>query len=212
MTLQNRVDPFGEIRAVPERGTLMGNRGGRLHDERQRLGRSRWTSRRWIACLLEFKGRRRALMQPGRYTELFFLDEATALAAGHRPCAECRRPAFEAFRSAFAEAPGGGEPPRADAMDVEMHEARVRRDRSKLTWSAGFADLPDGVLFARGTTREQAWLVWRGHALRWSFGGYTTLERPSGDEPVRVLTPRPIARVLRHGYAADLHPSARTLF
>src|SRR3954465_3835639 len=100
MPRQNRVTPFGQIVAEPQRGTLMGNRG-RLHDEEGRIRRP-WQLERWIVCLLEFKGRKRQVMTPGHYTELFFLDEATALAAGHRPCAECRRVAFDAFRRALA--------------------------------------------------------------------------------------------------------------
>jgi hypothetical protein len=100
MPLQNRVSPRGEIIVSPARGTFMGNRGGVLHNERRQIVRP-YASRRWITCLLEFKGRRRTVMSPGRYTELFFLDEAVALAAGHRPCAECRRDRFNAFRDAW---------------------------------------------------------------------------------------------------------------
>ena len=103
MTLQNRVTPFGEIIATPERGAYMGNRGGRIHhNDRQELQTRRWASRQWITCLLEFKGRHRMVMQPNRYTELFFLDEVTAFAAGHRPCAECRRDDFSRFMTAWA--------------------------------------------------------------------------------------------------------------
>src|SRR6476469_9350587 len=103
--LQNRVTPFGEIVAVPERGTMLGNRGI-LHDADGRL-RRRWAGRAWICCLLEFRGRRDPVMAPGHYTRLFFLDEPTALAAGHRPCAYCRRTAYLAFRSAWADANAG---------------------------------------------------------------------------------------------------------
>lgn len=105
MPLQNRVTPFGEIVASEARGTLMGNRGC-LHDEHRNLGRRRWTTKSWVTCLLSFGGRRRELMRPGYYTELFFLDEATALAAGHRPCAECRREAFRRFVDGWATGTG----------------------------------------------------------------------------------------------------------
>ena len=101
MPLQNRVTPFSTIEAVPHRGLFMGNRG-RLHDDHRRLVTTGWRSRAWLICLLEFRGRHRTVMAPRRYTELFFLDEAVALAAGHRPCAECRRPAFRAFMTAWA--------------------------------------------------------------------------------------------------------------
>ena len=106
MPLQNRVDPFGAILAMPERGTLMGNRGGRIHDASQRIGGRRWTSRRWIACELVYKGWHRPVMGEG-YTELFFLDEVTALAAGHRPCFFCRRRDARSFAPHFAAALGG---------------------------------------------------------------------------------------------------------
>src|ERR1700732_822885 len=106
MARQNRVTPAGDVIATPERGTFLGNRGV-LHDDQGRIKRA-WQLKRWIVCVLEFKGRRRAVMTPGRYTELFFLDEATALAAGHRPCAECRRERFNAFREAWLRGDPGG--------------------------------------------------------------------------------------------------------
>ena len=124
MPLQNRVTPRGDIVATPARGTLTGNRGI-LHDAGRQLGAARWRHHRWICCRLDFKGRRRAVMAPGRYTELFFLDEATALAAGHRPCWECRREAFQDFQSAWRCAFGGADDVGAAAMDRILHRARV---------------------------------------------------------------------------------------
>ena len=115
MPLQNRVTPFGAIVATPERGTMVGNRGV-LHDDERRLVRP-WRLRRWICCVLEFKGIRRTVMSPRRWTELFFLDEATAFAAGHRPCFECRRASALAYQAAWARAFGLRELPKADAMD-----------------------------------------------------------------------------------------------
>src|SRR3954451_8147614 len=126
MPRQNRVTPFGEIVAVPERGTMMGNRGV-LHDARGRIFRP-WQVKRWLICLLEFRGRHRAVMAPNRYTELFFLDEATALAAGHRPCFECRRGRFLAFRDAWAAGNResiGPEAIRAAMIDDRLHAERV---------------------------------------------------------------------------------------
>ena len=123
--LQNRVDPFGELWATPERGRLMGNRGGRFHDEAQRIGRRRWASKQWIACVCEFKGRRREVFGRG-YTELFFRDEPTALAAGHRPCFECRRAEAQAFQAAFP-----GVAPRAPAMDARLHAERLDPDAAE---------------------------------------------------------------------------------
>ena len=126
MPLQNRVTPEGEIIATPHRGLMMGNRGGAFHLPDRTLGARRWATRQWIACVLEFKGRHRAaMMQPNRYTELFFLDEATALAAGHRPCFECRRRDAERFAALWAETRGWPAPARAPEMDVGLHAERV---------------------------------------------------------------------------------------
>src|SRR5579862_8165650 len=123
MPLQNRVTPFGELVAVPARGTLFGNRGGRFHTDAKTLTARRWASRQWICCVLDFKGRRRDVW--GRfYTELFFLDEATALAAGHRPCFECRRKDAQAFAEAWRVATGAADPPSADEMDWVLHDQR----------------------------------------------------------------------------------------
>ena len=138
MPRQNRVTPFGEIVATPERGTFMGNRGV-LHDSEGRILRA-WQLRRWIACVLEFRGRKRQVMTPGRYTELFFLDEATALAAGHRPCAECRHARFLAFCNAWGSAqPAEGTSPRPTATEIDdrLHSERLAFDRSKLSFCSG---------------------------------------------------------------------------
>jgi hypothetical protein len=144
---QNRVTPFGDIIAAPERGTFLGNRGV-LHDAEGRIRRT-WQVKRWIVCVLDFRGRKRTVMTPGRYTELFFLDEAMALAAGHRPCAECRHARFLDFGHAWALVrPEGGAFPRptADEIDRRLHAERVAADRSKQSFVAALDDLPDGVL------------------------------------------------------------------
>jgi hypothetical protein len=188
--LQNRVDPFGEFHAVAERGGLMGNRGGRLHRDDQTLSGRRWTSRRWIACVCAFKGRRREVWGKG-YTELFFLDEPTALAAGHRPCFECRRQAAKAFLAAFPGRPGG-----ADDMDEALHRERVENRRKRL-WRARLGELPDGAMIAR---QGRAHAVRSGALLPWSFAGYGT---PALLEPkaiVDVLTPPSTVAALRAGY------------
>src|ERR1700733_13647396 len=124
MPLQNRVDPFGKLIRTPARGAMMGNRGGVLHNSEREIVRP-YKSRRWITCLLEFKGRHRIVMSERRYTELFFLDEATAFAAGHRPCAECRRERFNAFKEAWRCSRGQAALPYADEMDLELHRARI---------------------------------------------------------------------------------------
>ena len=130
MPLQNRVDPFGNLFRTDARGTMMGNRGGVMHRDREIL--RTFKSRRWITCLLEFKGRRRVVMTEKRYTELFFLDEAVAFAAGHRPCAECRRERFNAFKQAWGRLKGLDKLPFADEMDLVLHAARIDSGRNKI--------------------------------------------------------------------------------
>ncbi|MFL5386060.1 MAG: hypothetical protein ACJ8GN_26395 [Longimicrobiaceae bacterium] len=198
MPRQNRVTPRGELVAVDARGTFMGNRGC-LHDAAGRIRRA-WQLKRWIVCELEFKGRHRPVMQPGCYTELFFLDEATALAAGHRPCAECRRPAFRAFLAAWA-AGGPGGLPSAPALDEVLH-----RERTSPPWRAPLGTLPDGAFVALpGDPRP--FLVLGDALLAWTPGGYTDRRaRPSAT--VEVLTPRSTVEALRAGYRPVLHSSA----
>ena len=196
MPLQNRVTPFGDIVAAPERGTMMGNRGI-LHDERQMLGGRRWTHKAWICCVTEFRGRKRQVMAPGRYTELFFLDEAVALAAGHRPCFECRREAAKAYAACW----GGS--PRAGELDRVLHAERLDGRRRRIHIRE-FADLPDGAFVSRDGA---AWLVRAMMMLRYAPGGYDgATERPAG--AVEVLTPPATLRTLKAGYAPLLHPSA----
>ncbi len=206
MPLQNRVTPFGAIVADPARGAWMGNRG-RLHDDRRTLSRRRWTTRAWLICLLSFKGRRRTPMTPGRYTELFFLDEATALAAGHRPCGECRRTDYVRFRDLFAEAIGAGARTlRAGDIDGVLHSER-RRPLDDPTRRTRPDRLPDGVFVALPDAPATAWLLRDGSLRPWSPGGYgAPLRVPAGD--VILLTPRSTAAVLARGYAPQIHASA----
>ena len=188
--LQNRVDPFGELRAVTERGGLMGNRGGRLHRDNQTLGRSRWKNKHWLICICEFKGRQRDVW--GRYyTEFFFLDEPTALAAGHRPCFECRRQAAKAFIAAFP-----GAPSHVEAMDDVLHSERVENRRKRLS-GARLGDLPDGAMIARD---GKVYAVRSGALLPWSFAGYGALAPLEPDVVVEVLTPPSTVAALKAGY------------
>ena len=145
MPLQNRVDPCGRILSVAARGTFMGNRGGVLHNDNREIVRQ-YAGRRWITCLLEFKGWWRAVMSPNRYTELFFLDEAVALAVGHRPCAECRRDRFNAFKDAWARSKdlNGKNLPLVDQIDRELHASRIDGKKQKVTYQALLDELPDG--------------------------------------------------------------------
>lgn len=198
MPRQNRVTPFGEIVAVPERGTFFGNRGV-LHDDEGSFRRA-WQVKRWLLCLLEFKGRRRQIMKPGHYTELFFLDEATGLAAGHRPCAECRRERYRAFLAAW---PAGCLS--ATDLDEQLHAERLNADGYKRCFEANLDVLPGGVFVV---LRGRAWLLWKGRLLVWSPGGYRDrLSRPKGEQ-VAVLTPRSTVEAIRAGYVPEVHCSA----
>ncbi len=195
MTFQNRVTPLGDLLAVPERGLVYGNRGC-LHDAEGRIRRS-FQVKRWIACRLEFRGRHRSHpMPPGRYTGLFFLDEATAFAAGHRPCAECRREDYNRFMALVGET-------RADAIDERLHAERLGPRRE-----APADELPDGAYVL---VEGEPWLVLGGKILRWTPGGYTERrERPRGR--AIVVTPATTVGVLRAGWAGGvpfLHSSSR---
>jgi hypothetical protein len=202
MPRQNRVTPFGEIVATPERGTFMGNRG-LLHDAGGNIVRP-WKVERWLICLLEFKDRRRQVMTPGHYTELFFLDEATGLAAGHRPCWECRRDRYRAFSNATW--PAGCVP--AAALDSRLHGERLNPDGSKRRFEANLDYLPDGVFVTRREPVERAYLLWKGRLLVWSPGGYRDRLRRPKAERVAVLTPESTVEAILAGYAPEVHASA----
>lgn len=193
MPRRNRVTPFGEIVAIPERGTLMGNRG-RLHDPDGRIVRP-FEVRRWISCRTEFRGRRREVMQPSSYTELFFLDEPTALAAGHRPCAECRNADYRRFRDLWRECGLPGE--RADPIDAHLHEERLLDRTTQRMHRARAGSLPDGCMVHFD---GRPWLVHEGALLGWSPSGYDTRQPLAARGTVDVLTPRPLVAVLATGY------------
>jgi hypothetical protein len=204
MALQNRVDPFGELIATQARGTLFGNRGGRFHRDDRTLGKRRWASRQWICCVLSFKGRHRAVWGRG-YTELFFLDEVTALAAGHRPCFECRRADATAFAEKWA-AGNGGAIPHAPEMDIVLQSERLD-GRAKRTHEMRIEDLPDGAMLALMDQPHAAFAVRGSHLLCWSESGYAEkIARPRGN--ANVLTLPSIVAVLAAGYQPQWHPSA----
>ncbi len=187
----------------------MGNRGGALHNDHREIVRS-FKSKRWIACLLEFRGRYRRVMSPGRYTELFFLDEAVAFAAGHRPCAECRRERFNAFKRAWQRHRGSKQTdlPGADEMDAELHRARLDARRSKLTYAATLETLPEGCFVE---IEGNAYLLWDGALMLWTPEGYARrIAKPKGSA-VTVLTPHPIVECFRAGYVPEIHNSWRSL-
>jgi len=201
MPLQNRVTPFGELISTSARGTLMGNRGGKFHTANRTLTGRRWASRQWICCVLEFKNRQRDVW--GRYyTELFFLDEVTAFAAGHRPCFECRRRDAELFAQLFS---GKKDRASAGAMDRALHDER-QDGKAKRTHRRKIDGLPDGAMVALD---EEVFAIRGGHLLRWTPAGYAaSTVRPRGMQ-VEVLTPPSIVSVLARGYLPLWHPSAQ---
>jgi hypothetical protein len=205
MPLQNRVTPLGDLIADPARGLVYGNRGC-LHDDHGRI-RRRYATRRWIACRLQFKGwHRHPLLQPGRFTELFFLDEATAFAAGHRPCALCRREDYDRFAAFWRELHPGQV--WADAMDAQLHSERHdAATRTQRHHEAAVDDLPDGAFVIRDGA---PWLVRGAHLLRWSPSGYDARARRPPRGVVTLITPPSLVAVLRAGWRGAvplLHPS-----
>jgi hypothetical protein len=204
MPLQNRVDPFGELLVAPARGRFMGNRGGRFHTDAQTLTARRWASRQWICCVTDFRGRHRDVWGPF-YTELFFLDEPTALAAGHRPCFECRRSDAEVFVEHWRQAKNLRRRPRAAEMDDVLHRERLN-GRVKRRHRRSIDELPDGAFIVRAGA---AFAV-RGDALlRWTMAGYEDRVARPRAVIADVLTPPAILDVLHGGYRPHWHPSAK---
>ena len=195
MPLQNRVTPFGDIVSTTHRGRFTGNRGI-IHDPATRtLLNRRWSSKAWITCVCEFRGRKRKVMSRRSWTELFFLDEATAFAAGHRPCFYCRRADAVSFRDAWAK---GNRSDRVSAkeMDATLHaerlDGRVKRFHQL---RVPVLELPDGAMVA---TTDQSYLVRDGKTWLWSFVGYSRVSL--SEQPVKLLTPPSTVRALREGY------------
>ena len=207
MPRQNRVTPFSTLIATAARGTFTGNRGC-LHDDHEQI-RRQFQGKRWIICLLDFKGRKRSIMTPGRYTELFFLDEATAFAAGHRPCAECQRERFNLFRETWAKAnPELAETPRPAAtnLDTILHQDRIMTSSQLQRFCDSIENLPDGSFVT--DDEQNAYLVWKNQLLRWHPAGYEPPLIGTIRYPVRVLTPASVVRTLAAGYPVSIHFSS----
>ena len=210
MPRQNRVTPYGELIASEARGALMGNRGI-LHDENGNLQSRRWTHQNWVTCTLETKGPKRSLMAPGKYTELFFLDEATALASGHRPCWECRREHFLRFRAAWLSGNPDSEcddTTSMSAIDRIIHSERVTPSRAKVTYSSLLGSLPDGVMVALPKCPTEALLIWAGFLYPWQPEGYGKPVPMPLDQTVTVLTPYSIVSAIAAGYLPSVAVSA----
>ncbi len=201
MPLQNRVTPQGDIIATPHRGMFTGNRGI-IHDPASKTLTRRWASPAWLTCVCEFRGRRRQVMGGRSWTELFFLDEATAFAAGHRPCFFCRRDDANRFRAAWQAGNGAG-PVRAPEIDAVLHRERLQGGRKRLhALPMPLEKLPDGVMLQGG---GESYLIARGRVLRWSPGGYGAAPAPAN---AMLLTPPSTLRAFGAGYRPVLHPSA----
>lgn len=202
MPLQNRVRPDGNIVATPQRGMFMGNRGGKLHDPATRTLVRTQSSKQWICCVLKFKSRQRQVMGTG-YTELFFMDDVTALAAGHRPCFECRRKDALAFRSAWQTAHALAAPPSAPEMDRHLAGERRGKHGAKITWNCKPDSLANGVMVRVDGTilaiRDRKFLPW-------TAAGYGACVPIDLNLAVEVLTPPSIARILHAGYQPIWHP------
>lgn len=197
MTLRNRVQPDGQITDTPSRGLFTGNRGI-LHTTDKVMGPALWKHRAWICCTLDWQNRRRPVMTGRNWTELFFLDEAVAMAAGHRPCAYCRRENYNVFSNAW------GENLKAPQMDAILHAARaIHGARCLQTHSADAATLPAGTFIKT----NEIMMVTDDCARTYTPAGYgPPIPRPTGT--VTVLTSPPMVNVLRAGYVPKLHPSA----
>ncbi len=202
MPLQNRVTPSGEIIATPHRGLFTGNRGI-IHDPATKTLTRRWASQAWLTCVCEFRGRRREVMGGRSWTELFFLDEATALAAGHRPCFFCRRADANRFRAAWEEG-NGVKNVLAREIDAVLHRERLEGGRKRLHALALPPEkLPDGAMLQAG---DESFLIAQGRAMLWSPGGYREASRALND--AMLLTPPSTLRALEAGYRPVLHRSA----
>ena len=206
-TLQNRVDPWGRLCADANRGALMGNRGI-LHDDENRIVRP-WAHKAWVTCLLEFKSIKRAKpFSQGNYSELFFIDEATAFAAGHRPCAYCQRERHLKFKEAWVranQAEKTGAPILIADVDRLLHAERARKDGAKVTFDAALCSLPVGAMFEH---QDTAYLVTPHGFLPWSFSGYGGRADMDTAATVAVLTPRSVVQAFAHGFEPKFHSSA----
>ena len=201
MPLQNRITPSGDLIATPHRGLFTGNRGI-IHDPATKTLTRRWAGNAWLTCVCEFRGRRREVMGGRSWTELFFLDEATALSAGHRPCFYCRRDDANRFRAAWEKGNRTGEV-LAPEMDAVLHRERLASCKKLHPLREAIEKLPDGTMVRSG---EESFLITGGKALMWSPDGYRAVK--GGISDARLLTPPSIVRAFMAGYRPALHESA----
>jgi hypothetical protein len=210
MPLQNRINPFSKIIATPERGAYTGNRGV-IHNGQKEIIKNH-TVKYWITCMLQYKSMHREVMTPNRWTELFFLDEATAFAAGHRPCGFCRHADFKRFKNLWLQANGKKygliENVKMDFIDNIIHKERLDANNVQKTFTASLETLPDGV-FIRQPENENAFLWHQQNLYEWSFSGYKKITVLNKNQIVNVLTPISYVEVLRMGYEPQVHFTAQ---
>ena len=200
MPLQNRVSPSGELLADNARGSWLGNRGI-LHNEKKEIIRP-WKHKNWVLCQLNFKERKREVFSQNSYSELFFLDEATALSAGHRPCASCRRQRFDEFKQAW-EAAQLSEL-KVDEIDKVLHQDRSIRGGKKVTYNEKLDNLPNGVFVE---LEGKPWLIWRNELHEWHPDGYRARAEIYGDLNVTVLTPKCMVEIINAGFIPQVDES-----
>jgi len=204
MPLQNRVDPWGKLNAVSARGAWLGNRGI-LHNEKKEII-AHWKHKSWVTCQLQLNGRKREIFSQGKYSELFFLDEATAFSAGHRPCAECRRQRYNEFKNLWLRAKPALESVTVAEIDKQLHAERAARGGIKVKHSCIFKELPEGAFIELGGI---ACLFWDGKLKKWSPDGYVgNVSVPAEKEVVTLLTPPSIVELIKIGLLPQVHESA----
>jgi hypothetical protein len=210
MPLQNRVSPFSTLAATPERGAWTGNRGV-IHNEQKQIVKNH-AVKYWITCSLTYKDHWRAVMSPNRWTELFFLDEATAFAAGHRPCGFCRHADFKQFKSLWLAANGQQygltENTKMDMIDTVIHQDRLDENGHQKTFQAPLSSLPSGTFIVFDSPTD-AYLWYEQNLYAWSFSGYTRLDLFEKDQIATVLTPQSYVAVFKMGYKPQVHASAK---
>ena len=210
MPLQNRVSPFGEIISTPERGTFTGNRGV-IHNASKKIIKP-YNVKYWITCVLEYKGTHRNVMSPNRWTELFFLDEATAFAAGHRPCGFCRYADFKKFKTLWVAANGFQynvtEKTKMDIIDDYIHQERLNKDGTHQRFRAYLNTLPTGTFISLDNAKAYLWYQER--LFEWSFSGYQEVIDVKAHQEVAVLTPISYVNAFKMGYVPEVHFSVNT--
>ena len=210
MPLQNRVNPFSTLISTPERGAWTGNRGV-IHNERKEIIKNH-AVKYWITCVLKYKNARRSVMTPNRWTELFFLDEATAFAAGHRPCGFCRHADFKRFKDFWLKANGEQygltSKTKMDIIDTFIHQERLDKNGVQKTFKSTLAALPDGTFITLDEV-DKSYLWYDQNLYEWSFSGYTKVFKFDKNQEVTVLTPLSYVAVFKAGYVPEVHFSAK---